>query len=411
VSKFIKGQRSIAGALKQPGRHPVARVRNLYLEVGDNEAGSWVARYMLDGRSREMGFGSVFDVTLAEATDEWDKYRKVLKRERIDPIDHRLAEQARKRLEAAKQKSFKDLAVEVITINKDGWSAKNLKAWQRSLERYAYPLLATLHVRDIDRVLVKDVLLPLWTDKPTAAEALRQKLALIFDSAIAQQLHEAPNPASTEALKPLLPKTERRTVHREALDYDALPGFMVKLAAADLDDKVAAEALAFTILTASRSEESLPAKWTDIDMVGQCWTIPPEAIKGRREHKVPLSEPALAILRRMSEQRNGPYIFHREDGRRLPHDRMRVLLPKLGVEASVHGFRSTFRDYCGDKLNVDREVIEFALHHVVGDAAEQSYRRKSSYEKRVRLMRVWGEFAMNPKPAAEEGGTVVPIRA
>jgi integrase len=328
----------------------------------------------------------------------------------IDPIEHRKAEWSTARLEAAKGVTFREAAAAYIAAHRAGWrNEKHAAQWPSSLEAFVYPTIGHLPAQAIDTGLVLKVLEPIWTKTPETASRVRGRIESVLSWAAARGYRDRSslNPATWKGhLDHLLPaRTKVRAIeHHPALPYAALPGFMAALRA---QDGIGARALEFTILTAARSGEVLGARWSEIDLGTRVWTVPAARMKGGREHRVPLSDAAVTILKGMAAVRVNDHVF---PGRRGPPSGMTMteVLRRLSRrDITVHGMRSTFRDWCGALTNFPREVAERALAHRIGDAAEQAYARDELLQKRRKLMDAWAAYCARPATSA----AVVPMRA
>ena len=377
----------VTRAAKHPGMY--ADGGGLYLQVTEGGA-SWIYRYMLNGRSHEMGLGPLALYGLSEARALAQDARR-LRHQGIDPIEHRRAARAQQRLDAAKAVTFQQCAERYIASHRAGWrNAKHVEQWESSLRRFAFPVIGALPVQAINTALVMKVIEPIWNEKPETASRVRGRIESILDWAKARGYRTGENPARWKGhLKNLLPPRSkvRKVEHYSAMPYDQLPGFMVELRA---QEGVVARALEFTILTAARVSEALGARWLEIS--GDVWTIPAERMKGGKAHRVPLSQRAMDDLLE-ALPRNGDLIFPGPKlGRALNINAPRKLLIEMGHSVTVHGFRSSFRDWVSDRTNSPSEVAEMALAHVVGSKVEAAYRRGDMFEKRRRLMQQWAEF-------------------
>jgi integrase len=379
----------------------------LYLLVKHQDARSWVFRYMLDRQANAMGLGAYPDVSLSSAREEARRSREHLEQGR-DPLEARKAQQAQRRAEAAKTMTFRQCAETFIEDNKDGWrNAKHAAQWTSTLETYANPLIGDLPVQAVDRELVRRILKPIWKTKTETASRVRGRIERILDWATTRDYRQGENPARWRGnLATQFPeRTKVKTVrHHPALPYAELPAFMERLMAAD---GIASQALQFTILTTSRTNETIGALWPEIDFDKALWTVPGDRIKAKREHRVPLSRTALTLLRKRHELTGGQgFIFPGARARKpLSNMAMLALLARLERDdLTVHGFRSTFRDWVEETTNFPGSVAEAALAHVVGDKVEAAYRRGDLFEKRRRLMTAWATFCTTP--AAERGKVI-----
>lgn len=369
----------------------------LYLRVGRGGAKSWAFRYMRGGVAREMGLGGLTSVSLSDARAKADEHRRLLSNG-ADPLAEKTAHRKQEKLAAAGTRTFERCANAYIEAHSKAWkNAKHAAQWSSTLRTYVYPLLGELPVHAIDRALVIDVLDPIWTTKPETARRVRGRIEAILDFAIARGWRgEGDNPARRGPLAKGLSKQPKNTRHHAALAYAEVRGFMVDLRARD---GAAAAALEFLILTAARTGEIIGARWPEIDTANRVWTVPGERMKSGREHRVPLSGPALAVLRRVRGQ--GELIFPgAKAGRGLSDMAMLTLLGRMGRgDVTAHGFRSTFRDWAAERTNFPREVAEAALAHAIEDKVEAAYRRGDLFDKRRRLMDAWAEFCAKPAPA------------
>jgi integrase len=365
---------------------------------------------MFGGKPRTMGLGPAGDVSLADARRKAKDCRS-LAREGIDPIDARQNRRQQVRAEAAKNVSFRHCAERYIEANKAGWrSPKHLSQWRGTLKTYVFPVLGELPVDTVDTGLVTKVLEPIWGTKTETASRVRQRIETVLDWAKARKYRNGDNPARWHGhLDKLLPKPTKiaRVRHFDAMPYTELPQFFGELSK---QDAVVAKALTFTILTAARSGETRFATVNEIDFALGLWTRPGERTKSRREHRAPLPEEAITLLRSLDLGLDkGALLFPNSVGKPLSDSAMCVYLQKdMGRSGlTVHGFRSTFKDWAHEWTNFPNEVSEAALAHVIGDKTEAAYRRGDAIEKRRRLMEAWAKFCMSG-PAAT--GNVVPLR-
>lgn len=349
-----------------------------------------------------MGLGSVRDRSLAEAREIATQARKLLL-DGNDPLEARRATLAEKRVARIPVTTFKQAAREYIDVHEKGWrSAKHTKDWVVTLDTYAHQFIGDLPVSAINTDLVLQVLRPIWERIPDTASRVRGRIEMVLDACAARGLREETNPARWAVLKHLLPKPSKvkPKEHYEALPFEQVGAFMAELR--ELDGP-APRSLEFLVLTAARAGEVRLATWDEVQ--GKTWVIPKERMKAAREHRVPLCDRALEILEEMREVRGrSPLIFPGHGG---PAGLRRVL-ERMGVDATVHGFRSTFRDWCGARSNFPREVAEMALAHRIGNATEQAYARSDLFERRRKMMDAWCAFCSAPIVGAE---VVVPMRA
>jgi integrase len=394
----------------QPAMH--ADGGGLYLQVTGEGGKSWSFRYSLHGKAREMGLGSYSAVSLADAREEAAKCRR-LRQQGIDPIEARKAERARRALDAAKTITFKQAAAKYIASHRAGWkNPKHALLWENTLATYAEPVMGAVSVQAIDTGLVLRVLEPIWRTKPETASRVRGRIEAILDWAKVRGLRQGENPALWRGhLEHSLPAKlkVRRVRHHPALPYAELPDFMAELRK---QEGAGARALEFTILTAARTCETVGATWDEADTAEKLWTVPPERMKATREHRVPLSPRALTILGEAKAARTSESEFVFPGGRRgrpLSNMAMAKVLQRMGRDdITVHGFRSTFRDWAAERTNYPGEVVEMALAHAVSDKVEAAYRRGDLFEKRHRLMAEWATYCNTPKAATRRGRTVIP---
>lgn len=384
----------------------------LWLQVSPSGSKSWLFRFMLRGRAREMGLGSYLTVTLNEAREAAGAQRKILAAG-IDPIQARNDGASRSRLEAARAMTFRQCADAYVKTHRAAWkNAKHASQWKNTLETYAYPVLGDMPVQSVDTDAVLRVLTPIWETKTETASRLRGRIESVLDWAKARGLRAGDNPASWRGhLKKLLPERSKVTPieHHPALPYVKLPAF---IAALRKQDGIAARALEFTILCASRTSEVIGAKWAEVDLAEKVWTVPGARMKGRRDkprpHRVPLPPRAVALLREMAKIKTSDYLFPgRGADEPLSNNAMLALLDRMGTkDVTTHGFRSTFRDWAAEQTNFAREVAEAALAHALGDKVEAAYRRGDLFAKRRALMDTWAVYCATERPVAK----VLPMR-
>lgn len=385
-----------------PGRH--ADGGGLYL-VRDKEGRSrWVFMWNRSGVRREMGLGSAAPggVSLAKARAKADQARNILE-DGGDPIEVRNTEAE----PPVRIPTFGELADEYVEAQSPQWrNEKHRAQWAMTLSVYAQPL-RSLPVDQVTTTAVMAVLKPIWLAKPETASRLRGRIERVLNAAKAQGFRSGENPAQWRGHLDLLLPARRKLSrgHHAALPYARLPDFLTRLRARE---GVSARALEFLILTAARTSEVLGATWGEVDIGNRVWTVPAERMKAGRDHRVPLSGPAIAMLRSIrpltagSDQDDRP-IFPGQSGGRLSTMSMSKLMERLGCNETVHGFRSSFRDWAGEVSNHPREVAEAALAHTVGDATERAYRRGDALEKRRKLMEAWATY-IEPK---FQGGKIV----
>jgi integrase len=385
-------------AMTKPGRH--ADGGNLYLTITSTPGGvskRWTFLYKLNGRQREAGFGPSAGVTLAEARDKAAGYRFLLAKG-VDPLDAKKAAQKA----AAARKTFGQCADELIKSKRREWRSEvHAGQWRTTIDSYCRPI-HDVPVDLIDTAAVLSILQPIWARIPETASRVRGRIEAVIDYAKANSLRSGENPAAWRGhLALILPKRQKLSRgHHAAMPYAEVPAFVGKLREAE---SIPALALEFLILTAARSGEVLGARWDEINMDAKIWTLEASRMKACREHRVPLSARATVILEQMASIKTGDLIFA---GQRRRRPLAGATLAALVPGATVHGFRSAFRDWAGEETSFPREIAEQALAHATGGAVEQAYRRGDALEKRRRLMEVWSNYC---EPVA--AGKVVPIRA
>tara|TARA_R110000850_G_scaffold152858_1_gene276176 strand:- start:6558 stop:7826 length:1269 start_codon:yes stop_codon:yes gene_type:complete len=408
-TKRIKADtaRGVSALLKEgkPGQHAVGN--GLYLKVSAPGIGSWFFRYKIGGKTRRMGLGKAGTanasnkdpLTLAEASKAAMAPRTQLSNG-LDPLEHRNDLQRQKDTASA---TFDSLAADYIAAHRVGWkNAKHGQQWENTLKTYASPVIGKLSPGSITTAHVLEVLNKedFWAKKPETASRVRNRIELVLDAAKAKGLREGENPARWRGhLDKLLPRREKvqAVKHHTALPHSELPAFMALLA--DAEDTTA-KAMQMTILTACRTSEVLNATWDEINMSAKTWTIPAARMKARKEHRVPLTDPVITLLESLPRIEGNPYIFAgARQGRPLSNMAMLMGLRRLERgDLTMHGFRSTFRDWAGECTPHPRDVCEQALAHSLGNAVEAAYRRGDLFENRRALMADWATYCTT-KPA------------
>jgi integrase len=366
-------------SVREPGKYFDGH--GLYLRVDANGSRFWVQRIAIRGKRSELGLGSPSLVSLSEAREAALANRKVA-RAGGDPL------QAKRR--AAAVMTFEEAAREVHRLHQPTWrSEKHGRAFLATLEAHAFPRLGPVRMADITSADLLAVLTPLWGDKPDTAKRVRQRIGTVLKWGIAKGWR-LDNPA--ENILSAMPKRKGRSEPRKALPYEEVSRCLevVRTSGAGLSTKLALE---FLVLTATRSAETREAVWSEFDLQRAVWEIPADRMKAKRAHRVPLSGRALEVLREARGLGDGGLVFPgTRPGRPMIDKRLSELVKKLGFDADVHGFRTSFRTWAQERTNFPREVAEFALAHVVGDAAEQAYARSDLFEKRRKMMEAWAGF-------------------
>ncbi|MBI3919358.1 MAG: tyrosine-type recombinase/integrase [Betaproteobacteria bacterium] len=393
-------------AKRKPGYH--ADGGGLYLQVSPSGSKSWLFRYMLNGRAREMGLGAEHTVTLAEVRAKATDCRKLLLA-KVDPIEARNAAAASNALDAARSITFAECAAAYIKAHRAGWkNVKHAEQWTNTIETYCGPVFGALPVQGVDTGLVLKALEPIWTEKPETATRVRGRIESVLDWATSRGYRAGDNTARWRGhLDNLLPRLEKRkrVKHHAALPFDEISTFMQALRA---QEGIAARTLEFTVLTAGRTGEVIGAKWDEINLNAALWTIPAARMKAHREHRVPLSLRAVKLLQGLLAKRQGDYVFPgQRDEAPLSNMAMLELLKRMErSDLTVHGFRSSFRDWAAERTNYPREVCEMALAHTVSDQVEAAYRRGDLFEKRRALMHEWATHCNQIKRPAK----VIPMK-
>ena len=357
---------------------------NLYLIVSETGARKWVLRFTWLGRAKEMGLGTPASVPLADAREKASGARLKIARG-LNPIEERKRDGG--------IPIFGEMADDVRQALSAGFRNEKHKAqWKSTLDVYAAPLRA----KPVDTITTDDVLAvlkPIWTTKAETASRVRGRIEKVLDAAKAKGFREGENPARWRGhLDHLLPRPSKLARgHHAAMSYEEVAAFLAQLRKREA---TSAQALELCILTAARSGEILGMRWQEIDLAKKIWTVPADRMKAGREHRVPLSARAVAILRQLEKLKTGDFVFAGQARNKpLSNMAMEMVLRRMKIEGvTVHGFRSSFRDWAGNVSNFPREITETALAHVVGNKAEQAYRRGDALEKRRKLMDAWASY-------------------
>lgn len=389
--------------VKEPGRY--ADGGGLRLDVSKSGSKSWIFRFMQRGKEREMGLGGVNAISLSTAREKAAECRRTLA-EGLDPIEERNKAQAKAAVDKQKTLSFSECATKYIAAHEASWkNAKHVNQWRNTLEAYAGPIIGKLPVQAVDTTLVMQILEPVWTKKPETASRLRGRIESVLDWAAVRGYRTGENPARWRGhLDKLLPKRSsfQKVQHFKALPVDQVGEFMAKLR---MERGISHRALEFLILTASRTEQVIGAKWDEFDFETAMWVVPADRMKVKKEHRVPLSGRAIEILQEMKEVSTGTFVFESpQGGRPLSNNAMLSALEHLGYEITVHGFRSTFKDWATEHTNFAGEVSEAALAHSIKNKVEAAYRRGDLLEKRRKLMKEWEKFCITRK--TDEGRVI-----
>jgi integrase len=352
-----------------------------------------VFRYVRFGKDTWMGLGPYPDVSLRDARELAAKARKQLLKG-IDPLEDKRARQRSARSAHDDRLTFAECAEQYVDSQAPGWSnPKHIDQWRNTLKKLAGPIIGQLPVNEIDTALVMRCIESLWTTRTETASRLRGRIEAVLDWATVRGYRKGDNPARWRGhLDKLLPRPSQvaRVKHHPALPYTEAGAFMQELRN---DTGVASRALEFTILTAARTNEVIRAEWSEFDLDLKTWTVPAECMKSKREHRVPLSDAAVTALQAV-KGRSKRYVFpgHKR-GSHLSNTAMLQVLKRLErTGITVHGFRSTFRDWCAESTNYPADVAEMALAHTLRDKTEAAYRRGDLFEKRARLMTNWARY-------------------
>jgi len=393
--------------LSEAGYHHIGGVAGLVLQVTKSGTRSWLLRVLVGGKRREIGLGGYPDVTLAGAREAARTLREKIKAG-IDPVAERQAARSALAAAVASSITFKQAAEKYIAANEAGWkNAKHSAQWSTTLEAYAYPIIGKIQVSAIETAHVVNILEPIWTTKTETASRVRGRIESVLDWAKVRGYRKDENPARWKGhLDHILPARSKvqKIQHHAALDYRKVGAFIAALKAVD---GMGARALEFAILCASRSNEVRGATWSEIDEAAGVWTIPAKRMKAEKEHRIPLSPAALALLESVPRIVGTDLIFPNTKHGELSDMTLTAVIRRMhesslkdgsggwtdsaGKVITAHGFRSTFRDWAGETTAYPREVIEHAIAHQLKDKAEAAYARGTLFEKRRRLMADWAK--------------------
>jgi integrase len=390
--KFVESNRHAPGMYCDGG--------GLYLRVAPGGSKQWIFRYAADDpshkrgyRLRDMGLGSVDDLSLAEAREEARKLRN-LRRDKIDPISHRALERAQRVAAQASLRTFQQCAESYIADNQAKWTSdKHRREFETTLRKYVFPTLGLLPVSTIETPHILEIIKPLWARIPTTALRTLNRIESVLDWATVHQYRSGDNPARwrhyiQHALPPV-PDAE----HLAALPYKDMPAFLKRLRERS---GVVARCLEFLILTCVRAETAVEAVWHEFDLEARVWTIPAERMKRKREHRVPLSTRAFEILEELHSSRQSDFVFPgARSGRPISKDASNEIAKEIageGIEVTAHGMRSTFKDWASEETRCEDIVSEMALAHRVKDSTVKAYRRGDLFAKRIALMQQWADY-------------------
>ncbi|MBM0105195.1 integrase arm-type DNA-binding domain-containing protein [Steroidobacter sp. S1-65] len=393
---------------RELGFHAVGGVAGLHLAVTSDSAASWILRVVIGENRADLGLGSYPEIGLAQARDRAREAREQI-RGGIDPRQAKKAAALALRAATARALTF-EAAAKACHIAKvsEFRNSKHKDDWINSLDRYAFPDLGSVPVAEIDLPHLVKVLGPIWTSKTETATRVRQRIESVLAWATVNKFRTGDNPARWKGnLEHALPKPAkvRKVAHHPALLWQEVGGFM-----ADLRKRegMGARALEFAILTAARSGEVRGATWDEIDLKAKLWTIPAGRMKAGKQHRIPLSEPALKLLKALPRFDGSPYVFAAARGGMLSDMSLSAVTRRMGLDVVPHGFRSSFKDWCRTSTAYPDEVSELALAHVNSDATRAAYARDELLPQRQRLMTDWAKYCTTvPRTAAQ---VVVPIR-
>jgi integrase len=384
--------------LTKPGLHFVGMVPGLAVAISESGSKRWILRFYMNGRRRDMGLGSFPEVTLADAREVAFQKRTLI-RQGVDPIEQRRAALDRTKEQNESNLSFRACAAEYIESHSKGWkNVKHSQQWESTLTKYAYPFIGDMKARAITLRDTLKILEPIWETKTETASRLRGRIEAILDWATVRGYRDGLNPARWKGnLETLMPARSKvaKVRHFSALPWEQCPALYSGLKGRK---GASIDALQFCILTACRSGEVRGARWSELDLEKAVWTIPAERMKAGREQRVPLSEPALKLLSRLPRFIGDDLVFPNSRGAALSDMAILAALKETSSGVTVHGFRSSFRDWAGESTAYPREVIEHALAHQIKDKAEAAYARGDLFTKRVALMKSWGDFLESRSP-------------
>jgi integrase len=395
----------VSRALKVRGRYPDGN--GLYLQVSSPGTGSWLLRYQRAGKEHYLGLGPLHTVSLKQARERARAARLQLL-DGVDPIKERKDAKAKRALEAAHAKTFAQVADQYFEAHGTRWeSRKSREQFLASMRTYALPVLGALPIAAVDEAAVLAVLRPIWSSKTVTAGRVRNRIENVLDYAKAGKLRKGDNPARWSGnLEYLLAAPDRihRRRHFPAVPFQRIGELVTRLRQVE---GVAARALEFTVLTAVRTGETVGATWAEIDFDERVWTIPASRMKASRSHRVPLSDRAVELLRLLPREPGNPFIFiGPKHGTAISPMAMFRALKRLDPSVTVHGFRSSFRDWAAETTGYPNHVVEQALAHAIGSEVEKAYRRGDLFGKRIRLMRDWAKYIERPAVT----GKVLPLR-
>ena len=387
--------------LSKPGLHMVGTVAGLGLSISASGSRSWILRTMIGSRRCDIGLGSYPEITLAKAHDRARETKDSI-RSGTDPIAERKAKGA------IVEWTFERCAKAYIASHRASWkSAKHAQQWSNTIETYANPVFGSLHVRDVGKTQVLQAIEPHWTTKTETMSRLRNRIELVLAWATVRGYRSGDNPANWRGnLDQVLPKPSKvnKATSHKALPYDQMHEFMPLLAAAEGGG---ARCLEFLIYTACRSGEARGALWSEIDLTNAVWRIPAQRMKAGREHRIPLSKPAITLLKSLPSFGGTEVVFPSTKGDPLSDMTLTATMRRMKVDATPHGFRATFATWAQERTGYPSDVRERALAHAVGNKTTEAYERGDQFDRRIKLMEDWAKF-VNASPT--EGNNVISFK-
>lgn len=385
--------------ITRPGLHAVGGAPGLLLQVKDSGARSWIVRVMVGGRRRMIGLGSFPDVSLSEARQTAGDVRKQI-RNGVDPVAERQAARDALRASQASAVTFDEAARQCHAARSQEFrNNKHAAQWKASLDQYASPIIGNLPVSEVGIEHIVKILEPLWTTKTETAVRLRGRIEAVLAWATVRGYRSGDNPARWKGhLDAVLPQPSKiaKVEHFKAVPVDEIGAFMEQLRQRE---GIGARALEFVILTAARSGEVRGVTWDEIDFNERIWTVPGERMKAGRPHTVPLSDDAIRLLKSLHRRPDTRLLFPSTQGKKLSDATLGAVLKRMGRTETVHGFRSTFADWCSERTSYPSEVREMALAHTIENKTEKAYRRGALLQKRRRLMQDWAKFVATVQQA------------
>ncbi|ALQ51148.1 tyrosine-type recombinase/integrase [Nitrosomonas ureae] len=392
--------------LTKPGHHAAGGVSGLLLQITGTGTKSWILRTIVGAKRRDIGLGGFPDITLAQARINARELKAQI-RLGVDPVEQRKAVKAALIASNGKLISFADAAYKFLTIKRSEFkNAKHAAQWQTTLETYAFPVIGSMRVDSVELPHIVQVLEPLWITKTETATRVRGRIESVLTWAKVSGYRTGENPARwKDNLDGVLPKPGKlkKVQHHKAVPWKSAASFMVQLRKCE---GTAAKALEFLILTATRSGEVRGALWQEINLNERVWTIPAERMKADKEHVIPLCVDAINLLNQLPRFENNDLVFPAARGGQLSDMTLSAVMRRMKIDATPHGFRSTFRDWCSESTNYPHEVAEMALAHTIASGVEKAYRRGDLLAKRTRLMDDWCKY-LNTQTLQ---GVVIPIR-